>query len=140
MGRILLNPVAMCVPSKEVTVVRVRWKGDIPILSLKQSWRNVECGGTRWFDVSVISAVLELGESISIALEVEGAGCGDGGAGGVSGSEDGYVFSGCGLFRFCLISHSSCLREETSSRRSFNSVRIEIAQVGVSLVGGAVVE
>ena len=58
----------------------------------------------------------------------------------MAGKEDLFGFSGCDLFRFRLISRSSSLRDEISSCRSFSTLRIVIAYVGVTVVGSAVVE
>ena len=57
----------------------------------------------------------------------------------MAGKEGWFGFSCCGLFKFCLISRSSSLRDERSSRRSLSTSRIVVAQVGVSVRGGAVV-
>ena len=58
----------------------------------------------------------------------------------MAGNKGWFGFSGCGLFWFCLISRNSCLSDMMSRRRSFSASMIVNAQVGVSVVGGAVVE
>ena len=57
----------------------------------------------------------------------------------MAGKEGWFGFSCCGLFRLRFISRSSSLRVERSCRSSISTSSMVVAQVGVSVRGGAVV-